>query len=147
MFFEGVLKMLDRAANLDATAAWFHVIDRETQFEIIRLNTEDQLLTDSVDSNDDPLYSNRHGRGVYSRLSENAGQPYTLRDTGEFYRSFVVRVDADGFRIIADTKKDTTDLAVEYGIDILGLTEENTRVLVGMLTRKYREYANAEIFQ
>ena len=154
MYFEGVLKMLDRATNIDATKAWFFVMDRESQFEIIRLNTEDQLLDEGVDSKDEPLFSKRHNRGVYSYMTEQftqgrkkAGDHYTLRDTGEFYRSFIVRVDANGFTIVADTQKDTTDLSEEYGIDILGLTEENTQVLVGMLTRKYREYANEVIFQ
>lgn len=154
MYFESILKMLERAETIDANAAWFFVMDRETQFEIIRLNTEDQLRDEGIDSNDNPLFSKKHKRGVYSFLTEQftggrkkAGDHYTLEDTGEFYRSFIVRVDPDGFRIVADTQKDTTDLAEEYGIEILGLTEENTRVLVGMLTRKYREYANAVIFQ
>ena len=48
--FDSLLTYLDKLANIDDNAIWFEVIDRETQFEIIRLNTEDQLFDDGIDS-------------------------------------------------------------------------------------------------
>ena len=62
-----------------------------------RLNTVKQLRTEHVDSDNKRLYSQRHQSGVYSATTEylskgrkKAGTPYTLFDTGEFFKSFEV---------------------------------------------------------
>ena len=135
--FDSLLTYLDKLANIDDNAIWFEVIDRETQFEIIRLNTEDQLFDDGIDSLDRKI-------GEYSPLSvsikTSKGQRtdhITLKDTGEFYQSFRVKVDKWGMFIAADDVKDDTVLTERYGIDILGLTEENTQVLINMIRQKY----------
>jgi hypothetical protein len=73
-----------------------------------------------------------------------------LKETGAFYRSFVVKVDPLGISIIADTLKGSgvdDDLAVRYGIDILGLTEENNNLIVKALTNKYIQYIENEIYR
>lgn len=49
----------------------------------------------------------------------------TLRDTGEFHRSIRVRLQRDGIKIDSDPIKEDTNLLVEYGEEILFLTEEN----------------------
>jgi len=48
-----------------------------------------------------------------------------------------VKVDKWGMFIAADDVKDDTVLTERYGIDILGLTEENTQVLINMIRQKY----------
>jgi hypothetical protein len=127
--------------KVDEDAAWFQVVDREVQFEIIRLNTEDQLFQDGVDSTgaDLPDYSDA-SINVYGKRPGHM----TLKDTGEFYQSFVVRVDRSGINIIADTQKDDKDL-LEYG-EIIGLTEENIGLLRDMLVINYREYLRDKLF-
>jgi hypothetical protein len=59
---EGLKTKLENL-KVDEDAAWFQVVDREVQFEIIRLNTEDQLFQDGVDSTgaDLPDYSDASG--------------------------------------------------------------------------------------
>lgn len=143
--FGKLQELLNKASNLDETAIWFEVIDREVQWEIIRLNTDDQLFSDGILSDGSLLPD-------YSKASiEIYGKPdghITLKDTGEFYRSFVVKVDPKGIEIIADSKKGTglnDDLAVRYGIDILGLTEENQNLIADLLINKYIDYVKREL--
>jgi hypothetical protein len=138
-------EIIERAMKLNENHAWFQVIDREIQWEIIRLNTIDQLFEEGLKSDGSYLPD-------YSKASvELYGKPdghIRLKDTGNFYRSFVIKVDPKGAEIIADTMKGTVkndDLAVRYGLDILGLTEENQNLIADALTNKYIEYLENEL--
>lgn len=140
--FESLKSHLDKLASIDEDTIWFNVIDRETQFEIIRLNTEDQLFDEGIRSDGSSLPD-------YSRRSvEEFGKPnghIRLRDTGAFYQSFRVKVDKWGLFIAADDVKEDTVLTEAYGIDILGLTEENTNILIKMIKRKYLEELHGKL--
>ncbi len=132
--FESLYTYLTNLSTIEENAIWFEVIDRETQFEIIRLNTDDQLYDDGVRSDGSflPDYSERSVREFGKREGH-----INLKDTGEFYQSFRVKVDKWGMFIAADDVKEDTVLTERYGIDILGLTEENTQVLISMIKDKY----------
>ena len=123
--------------KVNEDAVWFQVVNRETQFEIIRLNTQDQLFDEGIraDNKSLPDYSNT-SVNVYGKRAGHI----TLKDTGEFYQSFVVKVDKSGIDIVADTQKEDTDLSKKYGNEILGLTDENSGLLREMLVLNYREY-------
>ena len=133
--FDSLTKYLDSMISLNDETMWFEVIDREAQFEIIRLNTEDQLYDDGVRS-DGTLLPDYSQRSV-----EEFGKPeghIRLKDTGAFYQSFRVKVDKYGFFIAADDVGDYDEpLTDVYGEDILGLTEENMIVLRNMLRDNY----------
>lgn len=61
------------------------------------------------------------------RVKQERGQPYdrvTLRDTGDFQKSFEVVFEPVGFYITATDYK-TQDLIDKYGAKIFGLTREN----------------------
>lgn len=143
--FGRIEEIIEKAKNLNEVDAWFQVIDREMQWEIIRLNTIDQLFNEGLKSDGSRLPD-------YSETSVQLyGKPdghIRLKETGEFYRSFVVKVDPKGAEIIADTQKgtvDNDDLAVRYGLNILGLTDENQNVIADALTNKYVEYLENEL--
>jgi len=139
--------IIDRALLLDENRAWFQVIDREMQWEIIRLNTIDQLFDEGLKS--DGSYLPDYSKASIEIYGKEDGH-IKLKDTGEFYRSFVVKVDPKGMEIIADTAKGTTakdDLVNRYGINILGLTEENNNVIVDALINKYVEYLENELLR
>jgi len=138
---EGLTSKIE-SLKVDENAIWFEVVNRDAQFEIIRLNTQDQLFDDGIrsDGSSLPDYSNT-SINVYGKQAGHI----TLKDTGEFYQSFVVKVDNSGIDIIADTQKDDTDLAKKYRKEILGLTEENTGLLRELLTNNYREYLRDRI--
>ena len=51
----------------------------------------------------------------------------TLKDTGDFYSSY--RLSLNGL-VTANTQKEDTDLAVEFGKDILTLSDEGQDVMI-----------------
>ena len=60
-------------------------------------------------------------------IKREKGQPtsrVTLRDTGEFHKSFYIEFHPDGFEIKASDWKANV-LTKEYGPEIFGLTDEN----------------------
>jgi len=99
--------------------------DENLKENIIYYNTQEQLYQRGIDSDGKTLgqYS------IYTKgVKQSKGQPFdhiTLRDTGAFYNSFRVLRTLDGLLITADSIKDDKDLRVEYGSDIVGLTDQS----------------------
>jgi hypothetical protein len=70
----------------------------------------------------------------------------TLKETGEFYQSFQLKVHRTFMEITANTKKGNDDLAVEWGEYILGLTEESKEMLSGyMLDNNIKDVVQQKI--
>lgn len=114
----------------------------DVQRFIIRLNRVEQLYNEGLDSNDKVIgtysYTTALMAGEESYIfnglvsTKKVGEPYTLFDSGVFYESFRVRIDADGFVIIANTKKEDRDL-MDLG-PILGLTQQSKDELAEKIT-------------
>ena len=123
--------MLNRAKKLSDNSAWIFSVDKDVQEEIIRINTEEQLYEDGVDS-----------------LGLN-GQRYdhvTLKDSGDFYDSFTVRVTNDGWTQDADdSSKYDEPLFEVWGIDVLGITDENMKYIKEMIIENYIKYVTREL--
>ena len=69
------------------------------------------------------------------RYKISRGQAYdrvTLRDSGDFHRSFTIRYDQDELAIYADDDK-TPKLVRRYGTDILGLAEADITKLIELV--------------
>lgn len=96
------------------------------------LNTDDQLGDDSIDSLGNKLFNKFTNRDSYAASDEKGrgGNPYTLNDTGAFWDSWKVAVLSGRIIIDADPFKEDTNLFDEYGVDVLGLTDENLQVLI-----------------
>jgi hypothetical protein len=110
---------------------------------IIEMNTQNQLFQKGVDANGVPLMDIG---GDYSFVTKDIkdflGQPIdriTLKDTGDFYKSWTVRVMGSVIFIEANTIKDGDDLRSRWGNDILGLTEESKQKLINYAIGKYRQ--------
>lgn len=125
---------------------WYEVFSDE-QFKETILNwiRNDQLFAQGVDENGDVI-------GYYSFVSEvinpdkMEGTPYTLYDTGEFYRSMFITVMMDAtFVIDADAIKvnedGTEDLFQKYGDGIIGLTEESREKLALECIERFNDVA------
>jgi hypothetical protein len=85
--------------------------------------------------------------GYYSELTEKinprkaAGTPYTLKDTGQFYKSMYIRVNSEYIEIDADPIKvgddgERTNLFWKYGEGIIGLTEQSRQKLINKTTQE-----------
>lgn len=83
------------------------------------------------------------------RIKQEKGQPYdrvTLRDTGDFHKSFEVVFEPVGFYITATDYK-TQDLIDRYGARIFGLTPENKQDLtIKYVVPVIREEIKRELF-
>ena len=109
---------------------------------IEELIQKDQLTDQGIDEDGDVI-------GLYSEWTEmlnpskEAGTPYTLNDSGDFYRSMYIRIGSDYFEVDADPIKtdengEQTDLFNKYGIGIIGLTQESKTKLSERLIEEYR---------
>lgn len=147
--FDEIYRLFDNAKRLDHHEAWIFAVDnKDTIQEIIRLNTEDQLEEYGVDRDNVSLgdYSN-----ITKAIKIQKGQRYdhvTLKDTGSFYDSFAVIVDKNGFTIVADDVAFyDRPLTEVYGLEILGLTDENEKWLAEFIIDKYQEYAWNKLYE
>jgi hypothetical protein len=101
---------------------------------------QEQMYELGQDSNGELI-----GGGGYSPITiwikEKKGQRVdhiTLRDTGDFYNSMTVEVSSGEFIIDADADKGGGhNLFDMYGIDILGLNEDNKERLRELLVREF----------
>lgn len=136
--------MLKRTKTIFDSVVWFTSFDVTLKNKILDWIRNDQLQK-GIDEDGDIM-------GLYSQWTEMinpekvAGTPFTLKDTGAFYKSLFIDVlteffvvDGDGLKTDELTGK-KTDLFKWLGDGIVGLTEENKEKLVEELKIKYIDY-------
>jgi hypothetical protein len=126
--------VLNRYRNLKEEYLWRKVFNdakfREWTLDLIR---QDQLFKQGIDGDGDII-------GTYSEYTEMmnpekvAGTPFTLFDTGDFYKSFVlyiyknyIEVDANPIKI--NDKGEKENIFWKYGENIIALTDESLEKL------------------
>lgn len=129
---------LRRVNLLIDAVAWIEAHNTTTKNLILSYIKQDQLFNQGVDMHDKII-------GYYSEFTEfinpkkQAGTPYTLYDTGAFYRSMFVQVLKDSIIIDANfTKMEDQDW---WSVDILGLNEENLNKYAQLVKENYIKYA------
>ena len=143
-----VEEILQNVKKLDEKEAWLFVIDKEVREEIIRLNTEEQLYEDGIDSLNEKLGDYSPYTIMIKRSKGQKTSHITLKDTGAFYESFKIEVNRTGLTIIADdTSKYDIPLTDDFGIDILGLTQDNKLYLFDWLDENYNNYVRRKLVQ
>lgn len=132
---------LKRVQKLNFGTIWLKVFsDKTLQRQVLNWIRQDQLFKEGIDEK---------GRiiGLYSIATESinpskkAGTPYTLFDSGDFYRSFFIAVSKNDITIDADPIKTdggvTENLFTKYGEGIIGLTDENKSKLSAVVMEKF----------
>ncbi|MFZ9893418.1 MAG: hypothetical protein ACO3FO_06545, partial [Candidatus Nanopelagicaceae bacterium] len=117
--------------------------------QIIDFNLE-QMYEGGIDSEGNSL-------GQYAQITVSYWKPLakslgndgrtdhiTLKDTGEFYKSFRIKLESDGFKITANTIKEDTDLAQIYP-KVIGLTKESKAMVSELITPYMVEAIRAQI--
>ena len=131
--------LMERSKALSQREIWFYVFsDTKFKTKVLDFIRIDQLFEQGVNEDDQVI-------GRYSIVTETvynpekvAGSPYTLKDSGDFYKSFMMEVLPDGIIINADgIKDDGTDLLERFTDKILGLTDESKIKLIKELKEKY----------
>lgn len=138
-------RVLNKATQLSQTDAWKFAIDEDVKDEIIRLNTQEQMFDQGIDKDGNTL-------GDYSDVSVQIyGKPaghIRLKDTGHFYDSFKIILDATGLTITADdTSIYDQPLTQIWGNEIIGLTIENLRSLKEWVLPNYLIYVKEQLLQ
>ena len=115
---------------------------RDVQKFIVKLNT-DQMRLDFMNSKGVPL---AEIGGGYSDFTMQTGKKkgrdkVDLYDTGEFHESFkIIGITGDQFLIDSDPDKGGgTNLLIEWGKEIEGLTFENLRAAAEYMHGFYRQ--------
>lgn len=117
--------------ELDGNSITFIVTDSKGFFDLVKkLNLDEQLFKEGIDSEGNTI-------GFYSEATEainpskKAGTPFTLKDSGEFFESFDLFVTPNEIFFSAERDFQNAlpgepgDIFTKYGIEILGLTDEN----------------------
>lgn len=102
-------------------------IIRENDNIILDMNVEDQLFQKGITRKGEEIASFAPYAPLTIELKKLRGQPtsrVTLRDEGDFHKSFYIEYLGDGFQIKASDWK-TEKLMFKYGDEILGLTDDN----------------------
>lgn len=130
---------LKRAVLLDDSIAWFDAHTDEVKKDILNMIRQDQLLDEGVDSNNEIIGTYSYLTEVLSGGEKRMGDPYTLKDTGAFFRSMFIKVLNDSIYIDADYAK--MEDQNWWSVDILGLTEENLEKYAEMVKKNFILYA------
>lgn len=139
-FFAAIKYFKKKLSREEVTKAIANILRRKEVQEIIIEMNQEQMYELGQDSNGELI-----GGGGYSPITiwikEKKGQRVdhiTLRDTGDFYNSMTVEVSSGEFIIDADADKGGGhNLFDMYGIDILGLNEDNKERLRELLVREF----------
>lgn len=119
---------------------------KKIEKELIELNTKDQLLK-GENAEGNPLFSKERRRSTYSYYTElisegrkQEGDPYTLFDTGDFFKGFYVKIEGDTVRF-GSTDPKSFYLMLEYD-EIFGLNDDN---LQGVIRNKLLPFLQQHI--
>ena len=129
--------MFKRVEMLDIVHAWFYAFDKDVEYYVLYLIQNEQLVQRGINDEGDII-------GLYSKFTEELnplkreGTPYTLLDTGEFFKSMETKVLKDSF-VIDGTDKTKFVVSI-YGDSVIGLTEYNKERLIEMLKENYIKY-------
>lgn len=99
---------------------------------LIDANAYDQLFEKGITRTGQYIAEYAPYAPITIEIKKQKGQPtarVTLRDEGDFHRSFYVEFQTDGFEMKASDYK-TPKLINQYGEEILGLTDDNFKDII-----------------
>jgi len=132
--------------NLTEDKIWLFAVDKDVQDEIIRINTEDQLEEEGIDSLGRKLGDYAPSTIAYKRQKGQRYDHVTLKDEGDFYNSFNVKVNVNEIIIDADdSSKYNKPLFEVWGVDVLGLTDDNMNYIKQMILENYINFVLNEL--
>ena len=127
--------------------------DSKVEQFIVSLNTEgvktSQLYELGEDSKGQSLgnYTDYSIQLKLDGFGDSRIDHITLKDTGDFYESFEVQPLKAGFRIKANPLKDGDDLTEHFGEDIIGLNENNKKILARFILPYLQEEIKRAIME
>jgi hypothetical protein len=134
-------RYIERLAKLDVKNTLKKVLNKKkVQDYLINLNTEIQLFEEGVDVFGVSLFQKRPYTPFTQKIKLSKGQPskrVTLKDTGDYYKTFRVLVESNGdFKIQSDPIKDGRSLFDKWD-NVEGLTESNRKKALIFLEKEF----------
>lgn len=130
-----ITDLRNRVANFNEALTSGRLIQNiiwDNEAYIVDLNAEEQLYEQGINRLGVEIADYAPYSPVTIAIKEAKGQPtnrVTLRDEGDFQSSFYLEVGDKQFEIKAADWK-TEELIKKYGRQILGLTDENIKILI-----------------
>lgn len=145
-------RLLNNVNNLDLNDIFLAMWKRnDVQDYIIELNTEGEKTSQLFELGVDSLGIGLGGYSDFTKnIKSNKGQRIdhiTLKDTGEFYKSFKVTPSKKGFVINANPFKDDSNLFDDFGVEIVGLTKGNVKLLLDFIEPMFSKEFEKRLFQ
>ena len=144
--FHAVHEVLDKAKRLNESLAWIFSVDKGVQELIIKLNTEDQLGREGIDSLENSL--GEYADFTVQMRSEQGLQVdhVDFKVTGEYWDSWRVTVTNKELIIKVDENR-FNELVNElrFSEDHVGLTQANMSYVVDMIRENYIQYVRQQI--
>ena len=127
-----------KATQLSDAEAWIEAHTEQLKKDLLDLIRINQLREQGINEFEQIIGTYSFVTHLLSGGRKQAGDPFTLEDTGDFYRSMYVNVLNDSIIINADYEKmqDQT----WWSESILGLTEENLGKYAEMVKENYVQY-------
>ena len=142
--FGRLTDLVKNGLELENSGLFFHVFSEDyVKQYIILQNTRGQLFK-GVDAEDVLLESIGGDYTAYTiDLKDRKNQPtdrVTLKDTGDFYKTFSVDVFDDELYIEASTIKRGENLVDRWGNDLIGLTDPAKKELIEFVLPDVRAF-------
>ena len=142
--FGRLTDFVNKGLDLENSGVFFHVFSLDyVQQYIILQNTRGQLFQ-GIDAEGVLLESIGGDYTAFTVARKDArGQPsdrVTLKDTGDFYKSFSIDVSQKEFVITANFYKKGKDLRDRWGNSLAGLTDESKADLIRFILPEVREF-------
>lgn len=134
-------KLLNKGRLLSDAIVWFDFFTVQNKTLILDLIRIKQLQEQGINKDGDVIGRYSFATEWITNGEKREGDPYTLEDTGEFYKSMFITVYKDLFEVNANAEKEDTNLFDAYGTGIVGLTEQNKSILIEKLRQHYINYA------
>lgn len=131
-------EMLRRTKRISEVVFWYETfLSGKTRNEILDWIRIEQLKNKGVNADDEIIGLYSYATELISGGAKQEGTPYTLEDTGEFYRSMYMVILKDAIVFEADPIKENDNLFEKYGSNIVNLNEANKERLRTLVKDKY----------
>lgn len=156
--FDRLKSIAKKATEISPNSIVVEVVkDTNVQRYILDLNRVDQLFLEGSDVEGVALgkYSlyteliNERNSFTYGGVTKRKtrGEHYFLFDSGDFFKTFKVKIKSDGFAIFAnEILPDGTNIFLKFG-DVIGLTDENKTVLARYILPNIREVVRRNLLR
>ena len=138
-------KLVKNGKRLSELEAWYKTFDGNTKVKIINWVREEQIREEGEDSKGNIIGLYSFATELISNGEKKAGDPYTLYDLGDTYRSLYLVVLKDAIVIDGDfTKMQGQDWWAE---DIYKLNENHVERLRELVKNSFIAYVKEVLFR